>query len=44
MSGQPPMTERARRSGLEALREVLRRQHPGFDVVFLEDERHEGGC
>ena len=28
------MTIEARQSGLEALRAVLRRRHPGFDVVF----------
>jgi hypothetical protein len=32
--GQPQMTLEARQSGLEALRAVLRRRHPGFDVVF----------
>jgi hypothetical protein len=34
--------EQARRSGLEALRAVLRRRHPGFDVVFVEVERDDG--
>src|ERR1019366_1564961 len=32
--GQRPMSTEARRSGLEALRAVLRRRNPGFDVVF----------
>lgn len=29
-----PMTPEARRAGLEVLRAVIRRHHPGFDVVF----------
>lgn len=32
------MPESARRSGLDALRGVLRRRNPGFDVVFGEVE------
>lgn len=31
---QPPMPADARRGGLEVLRAVLRRNHPGFDAVF----------
>jgi hypothetical protein len=33
-SGQKPMPAHARRSGLEALRAVLRAENPGFDFVF----------
>lgn len=39
VSGQRPMPSQARRSGLEALRAVLRRRNPGFDVIFAEVER-----
>lgn len=35
------MTARARRSGLETLRGVLRRRHLGFDAIFAELEGHD---
>ena len=31
---QPQMSPGARQGGLDALRAVLRRHHPGFDIVF----------
>ncbi len=34
MNTQAPMPSQARRSGLDAFRAVLRRRHPGLDVVF----------
>jgi hypothetical protein len=34
VSAPRAMSHEARRAGLEALRAVLRRRHPGFDVVF----------
>ncbi len=41
MSVQRPMSDRARQSGLEALRAVVRRRNPGFDVTF-QIEAHDG--
>ena len=41
MSGQRLMSDRARESGLDALRAVLRRRNPGFDVTF-QIEAHDG--
>jgi hypothetical protein len=34
IGAQPPMSANARQAGLEAFRAVLRRHHPGCDVVF----------
>ncbi len=40
MSAQAPMPPSARRAGLDALAAVLRRRHPGLDVIF-EVEAHD---
>ena len=38
MTAQPSMTPDARRGGLEALRAVVRRNNPGFDLAIVEVE------